>query len=336
MKLIKKEMIFENQHVPFDFCHASNICVLPNQDLLVAWFGGTKEGSDDTAIWVSRHTDGKWGGVENIVDGIQKPHWNPVLFHQDDGSLMLFYKVGKEIRTWSTLYCLSYDDGKTWSNPRELVEGNQGGRGPVRNKVIKLSDGTMIAGSSIEEGIWHSFADRSTDRGKTWQESEPIMVEGIEYHGEKTIDSSDIEVSEQSFYGRGVIQPTLWESEPGDVHMLLRSTEGLIYRADSTDYGQTWGKAYPTELPNNNSGIDVMKRQDGALVLCYNPIGENWGSRTPLVLSVSHDNGRTWEKAITLEESKGEFSYPCIIANGDNLYLSYTWNRKSIAVVHIK
>ncbi|WP_052737040.1 exo-alpha-sialidase [Paenibacillus algorifonticola] len=40
--------------------------------------------------------------------------------------------------------------------------------------------------------------------------------------------------------------------------MLLRSTEGFIFRSDSNDDGRTWCQAYPTPLPNNNSGIDVV------------------------------------------------------------------------------
>lgn len=71
--------------------------------------------------------------------------------------------------------------------------------------------------------------DRSDDDGKTWNKSQEVEISQLEYKsGERTVgkDDSSIPVSEQSFYGRGVIQPTLWESIPDQVHMLLRSTEG--------------------------------------------------------------------------------------------------------------
>ena len=105
----------------------------------------------------------------------------------------------------------------------------------------------------------------------------------LEYKsGERTVgkDDSSIPVSEQSFYGRGVIQPTLWESIPDQVHMLLRSTEGMIYRSDSKDGGDTWTEAYATELPNNNSGIDMIRSEDGKLFLVYNPVGVTGRSNT--------------------------------------------------------
>lgn len=89
------------------------------------------------------------------------------------------------------------------------------------------------------------------------------MIQGLRSDGTRTVQQSDVAVSEQSFHGRGVIQPTLWESSPGTVHMLLRSTEGSIYRSDSTDGGVSWCPPYDTGLPNNNSGIDLDRLPNG-------------------------------------------------------------------------
>ena len=55
--------------------------------------------------------------------------------------------------------------------------------------------------------------DRSDDDGKTWNKSQEVEISQLEYKsGDRTVgkDDSSIPVSEQSFYGRGVIQPTLW------------------------------------------------------------------------------------------------------------------------------
>jgi hypothetical protein len=66
-------------------------------------------------------------------------------------------------------------------------------------------------------------------------------------------------------------------------------------RSDSEDGGKTWCCAYETGLPNNNSGIDLVKLPSGGLVLAWNPVGNlpNYykGPRTPLELSYSDDNG---------------------------------------------
>ena len=130
-----------------------------------------------------------------------------------------------------------------------------------------------------------------------------------------------------------MIQPTLWESALGKVHMLTRTSVGRIYRSDSEDYGESWCEAYPTCLPNNNSGIDLVAVPDGTLFLVSNPVGENWGERSPLTLSKSEDNGKSWETVLTLEEEKidSEFSYPAIEYFNGSLYITYTYERTNVA-----
>ncbi|KAK3258873.1 hypothetical protein CYMTET_32102, partial [Cymbomonas tetramitiformis] len=191
------------------------------------------------------------------------------------------------------------------------VKGDEGGRGCVKNKPLVMPRGEILAGASTEEGTWNAFTDRSTDNGRTWQRAENVDV----------VDEA------------GVIQPTLWAS-PGDdqqVHMLIRSDAGAIYRADSADGGATWGPAKRTKLPNNNSGLDVVLLGK-TLVLAYNPTAGNWVSRYPLRLSVSDDNGQNWTKHFDIETSPGEYSYPAIVPWHTNLgfHLTYTWNRERI------
>jgi len=331
-KKIAREFIFEEG--PFETCHASSLALLPDGSVLAAWFAGSKEGEGDVAIWSSRREKGVWSEPVKIADEEGVPHWNPVLLAKKDGTVLLFYKVGHIISKWYTKVKVSRDSGITWSEPVELVPGDRGGRGPVRNKVLVLSNGTWLAPASTENGIWKAFADISEDEGKSWTKSNDIFIRGLDYSYSKKVDS-DIPVSEQSFKGRGVIQPTLWESRPGNVHMLLRSTEGYIYRSDSSDWGRTWCEAYPTLLPNNNSGIDVVKLDSGVLVLAYNPVGINWGPRTPIVLSTSFDNGDTWDNQFILDDGPGEFSYPAIVSGGNDIFITYTWKRKRIAFWNI-
>lgn len=333
-KMLSKELVLSDDR-PFNSCHASHLTVLPDGDIAAVWFAGSKEGEDDIAIWGARRHQGKWGAAIIIADEEGLPHWNPVLQQRTNNELILFYKVGALLKEWYTRCKLSQDQGLSWSEPVELVEGDRGGRGPVRNKIIVLADGTWLAPASTEDGIWQAFVDRSEDEGATWTKSGFIRIEELDYSHIEEIKGSGIPVSKQSFSGRGVIQPSLWESTSGQVHMLLRSTEAFIYRSDSTDGGKTWSPAYPTELPNNNSGIDLVKLDNGTLVLAYNPVGTNWGARSPLVLSASSDNGLSWEELCVLEDGEGEFSYPAIIAAGEQVYVTYTWKRENIAFCHL-
>jgi predicted neuraminidase len=220
-----------------------------------------------------------------------------------EGRLRLFYKIGHTIPDWKTMYTDSFDGGVTWSEERELVLGDEsGGRGPVKNKPIRLKNGAILAPASHEQGSWRCFTDLSRDDGRTWERSEYIPMPD---------DAA------------GVIQPSLWEDNAG-VHMLMRSNTGFIWRADSPD-GMHWGTAYPTAMPNNNSGLDLVPVSD-RLVLCCNPI--TYG-RTLLTLMESTD-GIHFETTLVLENEPGEFSYPAVIRDGSKICGTYTWKRKKI------
>lgn len=321
--------------LPTEFCHASTVLALPDGSLLCCWFGGTHEGESDVGIYSSRRTEAVWSEPQLLVNGAAA-NWNPVLFAGADGRLLLFYKQGQQIADWQTWLLQSEDNGETWSGPQELVPGDvSGGRGPVRNKPLRLASGRILAGASTEHGIWKAFADISDDDGASWHKSSVVQIEGLQYQaGEKTADSN-IAVSQQSFYGRGVIQPSLWQSANGSVHMLLRSSEGFVYRSDSADDGETWCSAYALSLPNNNSGLDLVRTAGGVLYLVCNPVAANWGQRSPLSLFQSTNDGASWQKLFDLETEPAEFSYPAIIAEGENIIITYTYKRCNIACVKL-
>ena len=307
--------VFEDDR-PFAQCHASTITQTPDGGIVAAWFAGTKEKHSDVGIWMSKQLAGTWSVPHLAAKVEESAHWNPVLFTDANGTTYLFFKVGPEISHWRTWWMQSEDSGVTWTTPCELVAGDAGGRGPVKNKPIILSDGSWLAPASTEFDLWEAFADKTTDAGKTWQRSQDFVID------------------RKKLRGKGAIQPTLWESDPGHVHALLRTAAGNVWRTDSLDYGATWSPVYATGLPNNNSGLDVLRLDDGRLLLVLNPVGVNWGPRTPVSLALSCNNGDTWDIIAHLEddpiETKHEYSYPAIIRTHDGIAISYTWRRERV------
>lgn len=301
-------------------CHASTVLPLPDGRVLAAWFGGEHEKAPDVNIYVSlRMGAGVWRAPAcvSVPDGV--PHWNPVLHLRENGEILLFFKHGKEIADWITEYCLSRDGGETWSAPRPLAPGDEtGGRGPVKNKCLRLADGRLLAPASTEKNRrWIPFIDVSDDDGLTWNARPPM--ERPRYRGAYV----------------GLIQPTLWESVPGQVHALMRSNKGALYRSDSADGGRTWAKPRRTGIPNNNSGVDLAKDGAGRLWLLYNPVAENWGPRYPLSLAVSADNGEHFTEALCVESDEGEYSYPAVVYAGGKLHATYTNRRRQINYAEI-
>lgn len=314
LKILRHEQIF----VPREgySCHASSLLPLKDGRTVCVWFGGSREGAADVRIWGSvRDEAGRWSDIRPLTPDDGLAHWNPVLLDRGKGEILLFYKRGMEISSWQTMVCCSRDGGQHFDAPQELVPGDRGGRGPVKNKILRLSNGWLAAPASVEQESWECFIDLSRDNGQSWQQG--------------------VRLSPGSKRNEGIIQPTLWEEKgdgrEGRVHALFRSSFGQLFRSDSADYGVSWCPPYAAGLPNNNSGVDLAALPDGRLVLALNPVEGNWRERSPLSLYLSTDEGDSWELLSHLETAPGEYSYPAVVADGERLAVSYTWNRRTIA-----
>lgn len=315
--------------------------------MLVAYFAGTAEGAPDNAIRMvrlSRTGNGWTPSTEETMSSADDAHWNPVLAPSPSGDLALFYKRGRPISRWHTCIRRSTDGGATWSKERELVAGNVGGRGPVKNPPLITRAGTWVAGASIEaadkDGVtarWDCFADVSIDAGKTWEASGFIPIE------------------HDAIEGPGIIQPTVWEAAD-HLTFLMRSSTGRAWRSESYDQGRNWAPAEPTTLPNNNSGLCAVRFAGGRVVAIHNTSSIPWGPRNELVASVSDDDGRTWRQVLMIDhlpkaksmispddggvrtDGAGELSYPTVRLApeaGSTLVVSYTRGRRQIVVATI-
>ena len=306
---VTDEFIFKEP--PFAQCHASTIVEVATGKLMVAAFGGTGEGKEDVCIWLSETENGKWSNPVKIADGIindtlRYPCWNPVLFKTREGKLFLFFKVGPSPRLWWGMVRTSDDDGKTWTSPERLPDGILG---PIKNKPVQLTDGTIISPSSIEtKESWGIHIEKSEDSGKTWQL---------------------IPIDPKSDFN--VIQPAILIHSDNRLQILCRSKSNAIVQAFSEDNGNNWGKITKTELPNPNSGIDAVTLKNGWHLLVYNPTVQGHEDRAKLNVAIS-DDGAKWTDAFILEsEEEGEFSYPAVIRTNDGrVHITYTYNRVNI------
>jgi predicted neuraminidase len=334
----QSEFIFQPGSAPFPECHASTIVALRGGELLSAWFGGTKEGAPDVAIWTSRFSNGEWSKPVEVAREPNTPTWNPVLFHTHDGRLWLYYKAGPNTGSWSGARMWSADEGRTWSASQRLPAGLLG---PIRAKPLVLADGTIVSGSSVEAyETWAAWIERSTDNGITWRKMGPITIAETQDKAEPPypdppMDSPELRAKDHGpRQFEGIIQPSVVSL--GVHHLRLyarsRSLAAKIVVADSLDNGLTWSPTHFLDLPNNNSGLDAVALKDGRIVLIFNDTPRG---RSPLNLALSRD-GEHFRVFATLEQGSGEYSYPAIIQspNGD-LDMTYTWHRTAIKHVHL-
>jgi alpha-L-rhamnosidase len=309
--ILLEEFVYEK--APFKECHASTIAETTD-GLVASWFGGTKEKNKDVEIWISRKTGDSWSDPVSVANGIQNdnlryPCWNPVLFQVPDGPLQLYYKVGPSPREWWGLMIESNDQGLTWGKPTLLPEGILG---PIKNKPVLLSNGTLISPTSTEHDGWRIHFEYSNDLGKSWTKGDPIN-DGKKYNA---------------------IQPSILIHPNGELQIMARSKEISVLTSRSSDNGKTWSPLAPSGLPNPNSGTDAQTLKDGRHLLVYNHVGKDpnkWGGkRSPLNVAVSND-GIDWEAALVLEDQAGEYSYPSLIQSQDGLvHIVYTWKRDKV------
>ncbi len=304
--------------------HSSAICTLPSGDLLAIWYGGTREGATDVALFTSRLQVGstQWSEPVNTVDRalaqdeldrMIKKVGNAVIFPDGAGNLWMVY-VSVSLGGWSGSGLnvkTSRDEGRTWSESRRLTLNPFFNLSSlVRNKPIYASDGR------IGLPIYHEMAMKFPQM--LWLT--PGADGSVQDYRIRNLSSET-----------GLIQPTLVPLQGDRVLMLLRdgSPDRSVHTAYSDDNGWTWSEAAPSDLPNPDAALDALRLRDGRILLVYNHAASG---RENLRLAISADEGRTWRIGATLEEAAHhEFSYPNLAEDQrGRIHLTYTWQRERI------
>jgi predicted neuraminidase len=304
--------------------HSSAICALPSGDLLAIWYGGTREGATDVALFTARLTPGgtAWSEPVNTVnralaqdelDRTIKKVGNAVIFPDGAGSLWMVY-VSVSLGGWSGSGLnlkTSRDEGRTWSPSQRLtLNPFLNLSSLVRNKPIYARDGR------IGLPVYHEMALKFPQM--LWLTPGPNG--GVQDYRIRNLSSE-----------QGLIQPALVPLQGDRVLMMLRDrgAERSVHTAYSDDNGWTWSQAAPSNLPNPDAAIDALRLRDGRILLVYNHAARG---RENLRLALSADEGLTWRAGAILENTADqEYSYPNLVEDRrGRIHLTYTWERKRI------
>ena len=233
--------------------------------------------------------------------------WNPVLVTLPSGEVLLFYKFGKDPRSWHGACLHSLDQGRLWKE--EILPA--GILGPIKNSPL-VEEERLICGTSMESG----------DLNDPWLATS-CYVETLSLQTGKWRKVGPIELPGRKF---GALQPALYRDDKGDLHMLCRDRAfkkggiGFIWHTVSFDEGEHWEKPIQTALPNPDSAFDVKRLPNGLLLLAYN---NSHYDRYPLTLAISRDEGKTFENLIDIEETRAE--YPSIFCDNETVHIVYAY-----------
>ncbi len=284
--------------------HCATLCELPAGELLAAWFAGAFETATDVSIVMARFSpgDSSWSAYEVVVDVPSRSVGQPVFLVHPSGELWLFFDVieGDGWTSARPYLQRSQDLGRSWSEPELLLDypGLM-----FRSKPLIL--GHRIVVPVYDEVLWQSRFMTSDDSGSTWQLGDPLVSPP------------------------GNIHPSVVQLSDGRLLAYLRTggRSGTIWRTESTDDGDRWTTPIPIELPNPNSGLDLVKLAGGSLLLAFN---DHPKRRTPLSLAVATEN-EVWSRRRIIENGAGEFSYPTLLqAQDGTIHMVYTYQRKHI------
>jgi predicted neuraminidase len=348
-------------------CHASNMLLLDNGDVLCAWFGGTQEGKKDISIYTARLSSRtrQWSDSQQATFDGTRSEQNPVLFKTPSGELWLMYTSQNNGDQDSAVVKqqTTRDEGQTWSSPTVLFSD------PgtfIRQPMIILDGG---------EWLIPTFKCR-TEPGTRWVGNDDISAVRVSYDQGKTWLEREVP---NSF---GAVHMEVQRVKDGSYLGLFRSRwADNIYMSTSPN-ALDWTEPKPTALPNPNSGICFDVFPSGRILVVYNHSskakaveqreglyddvkeeGDNrqnqqskhggrqafWGApRAPLCLAWSDDDGKTWDRRV-IEEGDGycmtnnseqklnrELSYPSMALSPDGMvHIAFTFWRQKIKYIQV-
>ena len=349
--IVSEELIFplQNEHT-----HGSSIVLLPNGDLLAAWFQGNGErNADDVRIMGSRLKKGAktWNSPFLMADTKGIPDCNPVLFLNSKGKLFLFWVAvqankwedailrfrtstnfsGNEapIWEWQDIILLKPDDSfakEVEKRFKELPETQDGwaGYAPSYDNMIKEASKDLLKRSL---GWMTRIHPVTLASGRILL---PLYSDGLNF-SMVAISDDDGTTWRPSLpiVGRGPIQPALAVKKNGDIVAYMRDSGDAptrVQTSTSTDNGESWSASRKTDIPNEAS-VEICVLRDGKWAFIGNDSNDG---RYRFSIYLSDDEGSTWKWKELIEydsTKKGSFAYPCVIHTNDGrLNISYSYS----------
>lgn len=231
-------------------------------------------------------------------------------------------------RLKATLFAVTTEDGRTWSEPQNLS---------IRvfpcQRPLTLSNGRMIlTGNTLVYytddpsgvGVWHRGRMgilRYQDGAETFDQVRPSLCEG-----------------------------SLFEHNDHKVYCLLRSTgktyDGYLWQMQSNDGGISWTSPVKSRFTDNNTKSFFGNLPDGRYFYVGTPDHTKPGTRYPLVLSVSTDGfhfDRNWilsdDHYTQLYEGRwkgGDYGYPFALVHDGYVYVIVSRHKERIEVLRIE
>ena len=306
--------------------------------IMFAWSryrGGSwaDEARADIAARVSSDGGNTWSEEDRVIvedEGGQNV-MSASLLRLQDGRIALFYLRKNSRSDCCPRMRLSDDEGETWSDS-VLCAAFPGYFCLLNDQAIQLASGRIILPVSCHPEVPEGSASApngntivcflSDDRGRTWR-------------------AAPSRWAPESRKEHVVAEPGIVERPGGSLYCYARTGLHRQWESTSQDQGETWALPRPSRFRSPTAPMNIKRiPQSGDLLAAWNDLTPRWGlpkkkltngwihdsswGRTPLVVAISKDEGRSWRhaKAIETDPTRG-FCYPAIHFTEDAALLAY-------------
>ena len=305
--------------------HSATAAEISGGRLRAFWYGGSREGASDVAIYTAVYSLRHWSPERVVVTReFAQRHLrryirklgNPVVGRDSKGRLCLYF-VSVSVGGWAgsaVNLMVSEDEGESWSPPRRLIA----------SPFFNIS--TLVKGPPLQ------FTDGAIGL--------PVYHEFLGKFGEllRLDAAGHVVLKTRLSWGRSSLQPVIVPRSDKEAVGFMRyagDPPNRILMVRTADGGAHWSLPAKTALPNPNAAIASLSLSGGPLLLVFNNAEEN---REDLSLALSTDFGNTWRIAHRFEGESGspqapvlEYSYPWIMQDrAGDIHVLYTWGRSRI------
>jgi len=310
--------------------HSATGVTLNNGNLLSMWYGGSREGHTDVALYsaVFDQNTQSWDKHQKVLDRYDasdslnryiKKIGNPILVKHPQGPIVLIY-VSVSLAGWATSHlnmAVSYDEGQTWHDSKRLVTT------PFMNiSMLVKNDAVIYSDGTIGITAYHELKGEFSE------------IVRVNLNG-------DVINQYRMTSGTNTIQPTILVKNETDAIALLRDSSRHIQKVHFTetkDAGKTWSAYEALDVKNPNSAVYGFSDTKNRSWMIFNDQTRDVEfSRNNLALAVSDVSGRNWktvhyfENLEKTESLNAKYAYPWVITSTNNMFhLLYTVDREYI------
>ncbi len=290
--------------------------------------GWNDDAASDLVGMVSMDEGDTWGEPRVLVAATEHNAHNVMsvsLMRMANGDAGLFYLVKPNAWTYQTWLARSVDDGRTFPN-RTMCTHHQGDGVYVMNndRAVRLNSGRIVLPLAYHRVI------RLPEDGRYYDMRAVACFLYSDDDGVTFTESPDTLSLSAPRTRTGLQEPGVTELENGALWAYMRTDLGCQYESFSIDGGLHWTQAQPSRFTAPCSPL-LIKRAPGTghLIAIYNPVPNyvgrdaprQTGGRTPLAISVSRDQGATWQDMLLENDPNRGYCYPAMFFTNDGAML---------------